>query len=68
MVDLLSAFEMLRYWSMEQITAPAVWQLEARSTLTPEGHKYLKQCRSCKQQPSLEPGIHYIALEAEGRR
>jgi len=66
-VDLFSPFEMLMYWSMEQVRPPSRTAEDVTAELTAEGHLYLAQCKAAKEAPCLEPAKHYIALPAADR-
>ena len=44
-VDLLSPFEMIRYWQPERILPPNKKDLSPKSAWTPEGRAYLKTCK-----------------------
>ena len=62
-VDLLSAYEMLLWWSMERITVPTtVKGKPVRSAWTEEGRIYKQQCAENKVQPQYRPGTHYKAI------
>ena len=64
-VQTLSAFEMLRYWSVERIGTPT--QKPQRSKWTDEGKKYNDQCILNSEKPKFIPGIHYIAVQGDNR-
>ena len=66
-VDLLSSFEMLMWWSLEQIEVPHPNATTVTSTWTEEGKVYLRECQDCKQIPKPKPGEHYVAVEAPDR-
>ena len=64
---LLSPFEMLRFWSMEEIRPPSAQAPIARSELTADGERYKEECRSAGGMPNYAAGTHYVAIAAEGR-
>ena len=62
-VDLLSAYEMLLWWSIERITVPTtVKGKTVRSEWTEEGKRYKQQCAENKVTPQYRPGLHYKAI------
>ena len=61
-VDLLSPFEMLRYWRMERIFPPKEGEKKPTSSWTSAGVTYKTRCKTDKETPQWEAGVHYIAL------
>ena len=66
-VDLLSSYEMLRYWRMEKVLPPNKTAERPTATWTSEGRAYLKKCKDQGDSVRLEAGVHYIALDGEDR-
>ena len=65
--DLLSSFEMLIRWSLDQIEIPHPNATIVTSAWTEQGKVYLSECKECKQIPKPKPGGHYVAVEATDR-
>jgi hypothetical protein len=65
-VDLLSPFEMLMYWEMERVLPPTRQAVDPSSTLTGAGERYRRNLNK-GEQPSWEPGIHYLAKDTVDR-
>ena len=61
-VDLLSAFEMFRYWQLQRVLPPPAAEKQAvpSSQWTAAGRAYQKECKAAKQQMTLESGLHYV--------
>ena len=66
-VDMMSPFEMLRYWSMEKVVPPRSGDKSSSASCTPEGLKYHSSCKAKKQSPQWEAGVHYIAVGGADR-
>ena len=63
-VDLFSPFEMLRYWAMERLDPPNIGKATA---WTPEKMCYAAWCKTHREKPQWEAGVHYVAVPGEGR-
>ena len=59
-VDLLSAFEMLRFWAVQKVDIPTLKQPSGTAELTAEGAAALKKWPTRR----LHPGLHYVASPA----
>ena len=66
-VELLSPYEMIMQWSMEEIRPPYANSTHGRSELTEEGTKYRAECASTRVMPQYQAGIHYVAIPAADR-
>ena len=62
-VDLLSPFEMLRFWAVQKVDIPTLKQPSGTAELTAEGAAALKKWPTRR----LHPGLHYVVSPAEGR-
>ena len=62
-VDLLSAFEMLRFWSVRRVETPTAKKPNDTAELTEAGQELLQE----HPRSRLRPGEHYVALAAENR-
>ena len=66
-VELLSPYEMLMHWSMEQVHPPIGKHKGERSEFTEEGLRYKEDCARNSCVPHYEAGKHYISTPANGR-
>ena len=66
-VDLLSSYEMIRYWTMERILPPSNKVEVQTSAFTKEGRRYLAQCKKNGDDVVPKPGVHYVAIAGEDR-
>ena len=64
-VDLLSPFEMLMYWSLLPVRPPSEREDNPTAVWTTEGLSYQAQCKLLKEAPSYTPGRHYEALSRD---
>ena len=64
-VDLVSPFEMWRFWRIEKVLPPSSGY--ECSTYTDEGLALLKECKKARRDPEWKPGIHYVVRLGEGR-
>ena len=55
-VDLMSPFEMWRFWGIEKVLPPS--RHYKISQYTAEGKRYAQKCRE-KTAADLQPGVHY---------
>ena len=63
-VDLMSPFEMWRYWKVEKVLPPS--RTNQTTILTKAGKQYLQQCRTQDKNPDWLPGEHYTIRPGEG--
>ena len=66
-VDLLSPFEMLRYWSLEKVVPPVAKEAFPTAEWTLEGLAYKARCKARQEKPRWEAGIHYVPLKGPDR-
>ena len=65
--DLLSPFEMLRYWSLEKVVPPVAKEAFPTAEWTLEGLAYKARCKARQEKPRWEAGIHYVPLKGPDR-
>ena len=66
-VDLLSPYEMLMHWSMEEVRPPSAHDMQQRAAFTDAGKAYALHCKSAGITPTCTAGTHYIAVPGEKR-
>ena len=66
-VDLLSPFEMLRYWHLERVLPPSNNGKKQSAIWTDEGLDYKQRCKENKEKPFWLPGVHYQVIDAHDR-
>jgi len=66
-VDLMSPYEMLRYWALERILPPTKDAPNPSSRWTEEGKQSARRYHATGESVELKAGVHYVALEAPGR-
>ena len=64
-VSMLSAYEMLRDWGVEEINIPTT--THKHSNWTEAGSKYIERCKLKNKTPRYIPGEHYRAVEKQKR-
>ena len=66
-LSLLSPFEMLMQYSMEEVKPPSGTDPNPRARLTDEGILYKAECTDAGKRPRFEAGLHYVAIPGENR-
>ena len=66
-VDLLSPYEMIRFWQWIRVVPPSSKSRNPTSEWTSEGLSYINDCKIKGVESTLLPGVHYIALESNSR-
>ena len=64
-VDLMSPFEMWRFWRIEKVLPPS--QNTNISKCTAKGEQYARQRREKDNTADLQPNVHYIAQPGDDR-
>ena len=66
-VDLLSPYEMLRYWEMERILIPKRGEANPTAEWTEVGKECARRFATTGEQTVMKAGVHYVATTAPGR-
>ena len=66
-VDILSPYEMIMHWALEEIRPPTIHKTTVRSKFTTAGFAYKEQCRVEQCRPEYKAGEHYEAVPSEDR-
>ena len=66
-LQLLSPYEMLMQYSMEEVKPPNASDPNSRSELTETGLRLKDRCAKSNKKPRYQAGVHYVAIEAPNR-
>ena len=66
-LQLLSPFEMLMQYSMEEVRPPNASDKNPNAILTDKGLQYMDECSKANELPRYEAGVHYQVRPGENR-